>query len=283
MKNKIITGVSTVTLITVLTVSIITNVYQYYNNQKLVNNLNSLSSDITAKDAMLSDLTEQMISQQSVIDTYKNQSEKYWTLRVDDYEILLQEGTKTDTLDLIYCRDDKICPLITFQKDFDYQTPSDISAEYFEECLGHTGFRLYTRHLLGGNAYYYDVTYYAVENGELKELAYRWGDKDKDVYEVDIDDDGINELICNVTWLADGATDVLIYHYDGKQVLESYGGDLLDEAADIYGVGSVRAEYLPKKQKILISYWRDDVQDYLQKEYNITFTSSSASTPLEQS
>lgn len=269
MKDKITANASTITLIIILAISITGNIYQYYTSNKLTG---KLTDEISAKETMLSDLSEQVITKQSVIDTYEEQKEKYWTLRVDDYEIILQEGTETDTLDLIYCKDDKISSLITFQKDFDYQTPSDISAEYFEECLGHAGFRLYMRHLLGGEAYYYDVTYYAVENGKLKELAHRWGDKDRDVYEVDIDNDGINELICNVTWLADGATDVLIYHYDGEQILESYGGDLLDEAADIYGVGSIRAEYLPEKQKILIDYWRDDVQDFLQKEYNITFT-----------
>lgn len=254
-----------------LIISIIGNIYQYYTNNKLKNNL---TADIAAKEALLSDLTEQVSTNQSVIDTYENQREKYWTLRVDDYELILQQGTKADTLELIYRKDDSTCLLTTYQKAYDYQTPSDISAEYFEECLGHTGFRLYIRHPLGTQSCYYDVTYYAVENEKLKELAYRWGAKDKDVYEADTDGDGIPELICNVMWLADGATDVLIYHYDGKQVLKSYGSDLLDEAADIHGVGSVMAEYLPEKQKILITYWQDDIQNFLQKEYDIVFTPS---------
>lgn len=269
MKNKIIAKAPTVTLAAVLTISIIGNVYQYYNNHKIIN---KLTTDITTKEAMLSDLTEQVTTQQTVIDTYESQKEIYWTLRVDDYEITLQEGTQTDTLDLMYCKDEDTSLLSTYQKDSDYQTPSDIFAEYFEECLGHTGFRLYIRHLLGGQSYYYDVTYYAVENGELEKLAHRWGDKDKDVYETDMDGDGINELICNVKWIADGSADVLIYHYDGKQIVESYGGDLLEEPADISGIGSVKAEYLPEKQKILITYWRDDLQKYLEKEYDIVFT-----------
>lgn len=268
MKNKKFSIAPIVTLAIILTISILGNIYQYSANNKL---LSTLTADITAKEAILSDLTKQVNARQSVIDTYENQKEKYWTLRVDDYEIMLQQGTKTDTLDLIYCKNENICLLTTYQKDSDYQTPSDISAEYFEECLGHTGFRLYIRHPLGTQSCYYDVTYYAVENEHLKELAHRWGAKDKDVYETDTDGDGINELICNVMWLADGATDVLIYHYDGKQVLESSGSDLLDETADIHGVGSIMAEYLPKKQKILITYWRDDIQNFLQKEYDIVF------------
>lgn len=199
----------------------------------------------------------------------KVQEENYWTLKVNDYEIILQNGTESDTLDLIYRKDEHISLLNTYQKNYDYQTPSDISAEYFEECLGHSGFRLYIRKLLGEESHYYEVFYYTAKNGELEELAYRWGAKDEDVYEIDTDGDGIKELICNVIWMADGAVDVIIYHYDGNQVIKSYGSYLLDEKADISGVASVMAEYLPEKEKVLITYWRDDLQKFLKKEYDI--------------
>lgn len=278
MKKKL----STIVLSISLAVSIIGNLYQGLNAHhenmlssamssdisKLTKTVTALQTDLTAKGEALSLLNEQISKLELTIAEYENQKEKYWTLAVADYIITLQEGTLENTLDLMYYKEENEKLLLTFQMGNDYHTPEDISAEAFENCLGHSGFRLYKRHPLGTLSHYYEVEYYAVEE-ELELLAYRWGTKDDDFYEIDIDDDGIKELICNVIWLADGAADVLIYHFDGEKVMRGHGSDLLDQPVDIYGVGSLFTTYLPDKNKIHIKYWQDALQDYAEKEYDI--------------
>ena len=251
-----------------LVLSIAGNVFQYTTNQNLNAKTATLQSDMASKEAELSDSRNQISDLQLTVDTYVNQNEKYWTLAVDDYIISLQDGSVENTLDLMYCKDDEEKLLLTFEKEYNYQTPEDISAEYFEDCLGHQGFRLYTRRPLGTSSHYYEVDYYAMEE-ELELLAYRWGSKDDDFYEMDVDGDGIDELICNVTWMADGAQDVLIYHFDGEKVVNGAGSNLLDEPADIHGVGAISARYLPEENKIHIAYWQDSIQDYKEKDYEI--------------
>lgn len=260
------------TLIIVLSVllvfSVVGNAYQYTTNRKLNEQSAALQTDIASHEAKLSELTEQISELQSTVDAQADQKKIYWVLAVDDYEISLREGSTEDTLNLMHYQNEKEKLLLTFEKDYDYQTPEDISAESFEECLGHNGFRLYQRRSLGESYHYYEVNYYAVEE-EVKLLAYRWGSRDDDFYEADIDGDGIKELICNVMWMADGALDVLIYHFDGEKVLKGRGSDLLDEPADIHGVGSVSAQYLPETEKVHIDYWLDSLQDFQGKDYNI--------------
>lgn len=278
MKNKRI-----ILLLSIfLTVSVIGNVYQsihslqksadfsalFSDNTELTQTVASLETNLDTQKKELSHQKEQISELELRITEYENQKEKYWSLAVADYKITLQEGALENTLDLMYSKDENEKLLLTLQMGNDYRTPEDISAEAFENCLGHSGFRLYKRHPLGTQYHYYVVEYYTVED-ELEFLAYRWGSKDDDFYEIDIDGDGIDELICNVTWMADGATNVLIYHFDGEKVMRGHGSDLLDQPVDNYGVGSIYTTYLPEKNKIHINYWQDALQGFAEKEYSI--------------
>ncbi len=265
-----------------LVVSIACNLYQGVNAHqktaantalskeqlKLTGAITTLQADLTQKTKELSGLQEKVTELELQIAEHANQKEKYWTLAVEDYLITLQEGEYEDTLDLMYDKEEKQMHLLTFQKGNDYIVPTDISAEAFENCLGHSGFRLYKRHPLGTLSHYYEVDYYAVED-ELEFLAYRWGAKDDAFYEVDIDGDDIKELVCNVVWMADGAMDVLIYHFNGKKVMRAHGSDLLDQPVDNHGVGAIATTYLPDKGKVHIDYWQDALQGYAEKEYPI--------------
>ncbi len=264
MKSKAII----ILLAIVLALSVAGNVFQYSANHRLAEEAAILQANIASQDTNILQLTEQVSELQLIVDNYANQKETYWSLAVDDYKIFLQDGSTADTLDLICYQNDEEKLLLTFEKEYDYQIPEDISAEAFENCLGHQGFRLYTRRSLGTSSHYYEVDYYAMEE-ELKLLAYRWGSKDDNFYEVDLDDDGTRELICNVTWMADGAQDVFIYHFDGEKVLKGCGSDLLDEPTDIHGVGAIAARYLPEENKVHIDYWQDSIQDFQEKDYVI--------------
>ena len=142
MKHKLIVSILSITL----GVSLIGNIYQsitsYHTNKystamassitSLTDSIASLESTIAAKDEELTNLTKQMTELRLTVEAYENQKEEYWTLAVDDYKISLQEGTAENTLDLVSFRDNAETTLLTFQHDYDYQTPLDISAEAFE-------------------------------------------------------------------------------------------------------------------------------------------------------
>ena len=209
------------------------------------------------------------ISKQQVAE-YITQNEIYWTLAVEDYTVSLHKGETEDTLDLVYSSAEKEMHLLTFKKYNDYLEPTDISAEVFENCLGHNGFILYKRHSLGTSYHYYEAEYYAVHE-ELESLAYRWGARDDDFYELDVDGDGFNELICNLMWLADGGEDVYIYHFDGEKVVCIAGTDLLDQPFDNHGLGAISATYHPDINKVRVKYWQDALEGFAETDYDITF------------
>ncbi len=195
----------------------------------------------------------------------------YWEISVPEegYEVSLRDGKEEGSLEAVVQREEKEWVAATFLKSSaDYQTPEDISAEPFQNILGHNGFCIYERHPLGSSYYYYEIFYYALEEEPI-ELASYWGDKDQNVWQKDLDGDGIAELICNVQWMADGARDTIIYHFDGEKILQGYGSDLLLEEFDNYGTGSIGSEYLPEQNKIRIWYWKDDIEDFLEKECEI--------------
>ena len=50
---------------------------------------------------------------------------------------------------------------------------------------------------------------------------------------VDIDKDGVKELICNVEYLGDGARDALIYYNNGQEIWYKWGDRYLDEEYEI--------------------------------------------------
>lgn len=191
----------------------------------------------------------------------------YMTMLVEDYEIAFQDGAKENTLDLWLYRDGEEWLVNTYEILGDQQS-GNFTAETFQDVLGHNGFRVFNRRPLGTSYYYYETEYYAMEE-EPVFLAYRWGTMDGDTYQLDVDGDGIDELICNVQWMADGVEDVLIYHYDGEKVWQGYGSDLLDENFVSIGIGSMRTKYLPLENKMHIWYWQEEIHDYAEKDYEI--------------
>lgn len=203
--------------------------------------------------------------------------EIYWTMPIEDYEISLQAGATEETLELLFQKDGESKVLRTFES-WEYQIFRDITAEAFEDILGHDGFCIYQRCPLGTESYYYTVGYYAIEyrntdaqrkEAELVPVAYRWGARDDGFWIKDVDGDGIDEMICNVQWMADGAMDVYIYHFDGEKVLRGAGTDLLEEEFDNHGIGAIGAEYLPQQDKVRIWYWKDELEDFAEKEFEI--------------
>lgn len=102
-----------------------------------------------------------------------------------------------------------------YRKETDYESPDEFSLELFKNLLGHNGFCLHDNYY----GRFRQTNYYALEGDELLCLADSFGFEPDD-HMVDIDGDGDNELICNLTYGGDGARRTVLYHYDGERVLK---------------------------------------------------------------
>ena len=90
-----------------------------------------------------------------------------------------------------------------------------------------------------------------------------------DIYSVDVDGDGIPELINNAIW-ADGGQLTKIYkRTEDGGILYGYADNLLDEEYDSVGVGSQYSYYLPEENKVDIFFWKENKQAYDEKKYTI--------------
>lgn len=112
-----------------------------------------------------------------------------------------------------------------------------------------------------------ETTYYAVEDDETFIIASSWGFERED-YFIDIDGDGVRELICNVCY-GDGGQDALIYrrYEDGIRVAPA--GSLLDQEYDNIGVSSTVTWYDVTYDRIEIAYWIEEMQNYKHINYDL--------------
>lgn len=196
----------------------------------------------------------------------KEPVQTYWEVGTKEYDVVLKDLVPGQSLELVIRRDDgREQTAQVFRRDEDYEEPTEFWAEAFENLLGHNGFCLYDQYM----GMWYTQKYYAFENEDLICLADSWGWEPGKDYMVDLDGDGDRELICNVTYIADGAQCTVIYCYDGQQVLYSGGDDLLDEDYDGFGVGCVGSEYLPEENVIRIWFWKDELEDFDERKYEI--------------
>lgn len=178
----------------------------------------------------------------------KEETRTYWTIPLGDYQVSLQDLTAGESLKLVFGRDNMQQVVCVYDKT-EYMSPESITAVPFEQLLGHNGIYISMK----PNKWSCYTDYYGIEDGELVFLADSWGYK-RDDYIIDIDGDGDRELICNVTFLGDGAACTRVYDYNSAQILVGWGDMLLDVEYDNWGTNSTWSEYLPEKNVIRISY-----------------------------
>lgn len=193
-------------------------------------------------------------------------AQTYWEIDAAGYKVALRDLVPGLTLELVIRQDDgEERTALVYRKGEDYEDPVEFSAEPFERLLGHDGFCLYDQYM----GLWYTRRYYALEEDELICLADGWGWEPEKDHMVDLDGDGDRELICNVAYIADGAQCTLIYRNDGERVLYCFGDDLLDQEYDNYGVGCEGSEYLPEENVIRIWFWKDALEDFEERKYEI--------------
>ncbi len=189
----------------------------------------------------------------------------YFSVDAEDYNVSLSDLVPGESLKMVISKGDHDTTAVrVYRKEADYESPDEFTAGIFENLLGHNGFYIYDYFCGMWNL----AEYYALEDDELICLAESWGGEPSD-YMIDVDGDGDNELICNVMYLGDGAQRTVIYDYDGKQVLRGSLDGLLDEEYDDYGVWSTGSEYLPDENVVKIRFWRDELEDFCEKKYEV--------------
>ncbi|MCM1047313.1 MAG: hypothetical protein NC433_02680 [Clostridiales bacterium] len=135
----------------------------------------------------------------------------------------------------------------------------------FDNIMGYAGFYIYDETWFFPYGYFY-----AIEDGQSFCIAENWGCSEDDNYIIDIDNDGENELICNVMF-GDGVESTLVYRRDGSDILVGYADELLDHEYDYIGIGSLGTRYLPDENVVEIYYWKEKLQDYETDKYRIDF------------
>ena len=193
---------------------------------------------------------------------------------VDGYEVSLRL-VPDKSLKLVIGKNTKEYIVQVLQKEYDYISAKQLSAEPFSNVLGCNGFVLHNN--VDGKNYFMD--YYTIKGDKLLKLAtsFRMSDSyvstddfDTRDHYVDIDGDGIRELVCNSMYLADGALHSCIYYYHDGNFYMGDGCDLLEEPYDDRGTGSVMDCYLSDKNVMRIGFWKENIGEYEYREYPLT-------------
>ncbi len=143
------------------------------------------------------------------------------------------------------------------------RTPEKFTVGTFDSIMGYSGFYIYDE------TYFFTYGYfYAAEDGQSFCIAENWGCSEADSYIVDLNGDGENELICNVTY-GDGVQSAVVYYKYNGEILSGFADDMLDHEYDNIGIGSLSTRYLPDENAVEIFYWKEDLQDYKSDKYKI--------------
>lgn len=140
------------------------------------------------------------------------------------------------------------------------ETPT-YTVGFFDELMGCSGYYIYEYEFMYVTGFYYS------EEGEL--LAETWGSGKDGDFIVDLNGDGISELVSNRMWYADGGMATGVYCKKDSQIWYGYADNLLDEEYDNIGVASEYSWYLPEENVVEIFYWIDEKGDYQSKKYKI--------------
>lgn len=186
----------------------------------------------------------------------------FWTLDVDGYEVSLVGMDEYDDYYLM-CKDETGERILESYYHYDVENPyEDYDFGTFENILGYSGFYVYEMH------HFSTGTYYAIVDGDVVNIARSWGNSVEDCYSVDMDEDGITELVCNVMW-GDGARHAIVYHNNDSVILEGNVCDLLDIEYDHVNYMSEYCWYVPEENVVEIYYWLDALEEWEYEKYEI--------------
>ena len=226
----------------------------------------SMDKEAVTKEMLMEHATEVSFEDNLAIqekwEAFCNQRFTFWTLGVDEYEVSLMGMEEYGDYQLVI-KDETEERIIDTYYHYDVENPyEDYHFGTFENILGYSGFYVYDMH------HFSSGTYYAIVDGEVVNIARSWGNCVDDCYSVDLDEDGITELICNVVW-GDGATHAIVYYNNGTVILEGSLCDLLAIEYDHVNYMSEYCWYVPEENVVQIHYWIDTLEDWECEKYEI--------------
>ncbi|MCI7767284.1 MAG: hypothetical protein MSJ26_04790 [Oscillospiraceae bacterium] len=146
--------------------------------------------------------------------------------------------------------------------------PDIFTVREFKNVLGSDGVCLSEKY---ENRNWSSTYYYADMKGSFLNIAESFGnDGGKDDAIIDLDNDGINELITNCVYGGDGAQVCYIYKMTDEGVMRASGHDLIDSKIMEMQTraNAVFSKYLPEKNKMLCGYY-DENGEYVRTELDI--------------
>lgn len=165
------------------------------------------------------------------------------------------------TLDVLLEQGGTSSVVCTLRQGQEYQKPEDVSLTPFDDPLGQNGFRL---DLYSNNFGWRQSRYYAIrdaaDGGGAVQIADSFGAASADSdFSVDLDGDGVRELVCNNIYEADGVRQVRIFRSTVRGTVEmaEVGEDYL---AHMLGMevrdfsSPVSSVYDPDTGKLMFQY-----------------------------
>ncbi|MCD8097157.1 MAG: M56 family metallopeptidase [Lachnospiraceae bacterium] len=145
----------------------------------------------------------------------------------------------------------------------------DITLEDMGELMGMPVFMVQYTYADG---YCTDRHYFGIWNSECVNLGYGGGYEDSADYFLDVDGDGVTELICNSLY-SDGGCSATIYRWDGERVWYGSCGDLRTGESDASLSSSYAAWtswYLPRENVVVVTYEKDGISQTEKCEIDIS-------------
>ncbi len=238
-------------------------VFSWINGERNV--IDEFSAEfVTGKEAALQwvKVGRQIVCRDDVIPQYQNKVEKWY----ENSELLVACDTANSDHQIqnAFVGTDKRLWQYSLEDFFGtiWERPvKKYAADTFENVMGKDGICIYESSIFPTSCYYY-----AEENDEL--IADTWGED----FIVDVDGNGVTELVSNVIY-GDGAQATLIYYLDeNNQIQKGFADALLDVEYDNHGIGSSYSKYIPDENVVEIFYYIDAIEDFKSKKYEIDFS-----------
>lgn len=169
-------------------------------------------------------------------------------------------------LDVVRHQGGETAVVKTLVRGTDYSEIATISLSEFSNVMGFDGFIL--KYHGGGSHCLYD--YYGDHTGAVYKIANSFGfDDTPDDTILDVDGDGVTELICNVTYGGDGKNCAYVYRIQDGIIYEGNGDDLLDIDYEEFGINSIQSHYDVATDRVVIGCTPKGETEYQTFEYEL--------------
>lgn len=175
----------------------------------------------------------------------------YWTLNTGDTQVILRDGGKPGTLELVLRGDGKETVLRTLEQGTDYSLPEGVSAQTFTDILSSNGFTLHTAWLNGA---FSTNDYYALRSGAATRIAETFGWQEPYDFTADLNGNGQEELINNSMTGGSGHRSVQVYQRHGNEIWRGHMNLQNLPGHEDRGVNSTAVTFDPVRNVFQIRY-----------------------------